>query len=131
MCRPRHDDKKLDPSEKEVSICAVGRAPEKFVGARVQLRGRYKTDNAHYEYLIDSKCGGTPLSISNIDLVPSETVKKFYEVSEKKCEEKRSKYLCILEAEMHATVKVVLLENGRPGIDLLNIDSFTFVQGAE
>ncbi|GGK03229.1 hypothetical protein [Luteimonas terricola] len=115
-----------EQSENLAVICAIASESENYVGKQVRVNGRYKTDSAHYEYLIDSECSGSPLSISNVDLVLSETVENFYAVGEEKCAEKNAKYLCTLEFDIDATVKVVRLKSGKPGIDLLDVHSFTF-----
>ncbi|MCA1714433.1 MAG: hypothetical protein LC715_04695 [Gammaproteobacteria bacterium] len=109
-----------------VSICSLSSAPEKFIGKAVRLKALYKTDNAHYEYLIEHGCAGKTLNIGNIDVDQSASVKGFYDSSNSVCAKRHEKYICVLEADLDVTAKVVMLQSGKPGVDLLEVHDFSF-----
>ena len=114
--QPPLTESNSERSDRTVSVCQVLAAPRDFIGEHVRLRTRYRTDNAHFEYLTDQGCGSV-LEIGNIDLVPSETVKQFYDASAKKCADKQARLVCNLEADVDVTVKVVTLQSGKAGVD--------------
>lgn len=112
--------------DSSVPLCALIAAPEKFVGKNLRMQASYKTDNAHYEYLIDAGCAAGVLNVGNSESNQTPSVKRFYESSTTTCAERREQYICVLEADMDVTVKVVKLQSGKFGVDLLEVHSFSF-----
>jgi len=113
-----------EPLVHRASICQILDSVPHYIGQIVHLKAHYETDNAHVEYLTEKGCAKI-LNISNIGLRPSGTVKGFYDATAKKCAMEHAIYLCNIEADMDVTVKIVRLPDGAPGVDLIDVHSFS------
>lgn len=106
----------------EDTICSVLINSKERSGDQVRLRSKYRTDNAHFEYLVDVDCG--VLNISNLGVQLSQSVKDFYSEVGEICKNQGALVICNIEADMDATIRIVELEDGRPGADLIEIHKY-------
>jgi len=110
--------------EKAASICELASSGKLVEGAVVRIVANYKTDKSHYEYLADAACGKNGIiKISNIGLVPSESVKKFYGAADQFCATMGTPYLCVLNVNLDADIKIVQGQDGKLAADLMKIYS--------
>lgn len=105
-----------------LSICELANSAKLVEGAVVHVAARYKTDKSHYEYLIDPACGKSGvINISNLGLVPNESVKKFYDSADRFCADQGAPYICVLDVTIEAELRIVRGQNGKLAVDILQV----------
>ena len=109
------------------SVCAINSDRAAHVGKVVTVAATYKTDSAHFEYLLDPSCGtGGILGIGLKDGSRARSVEDFYAASEELCKRRDAVFLCNIHGEIVAEGTIVPGDDGRLKFNLLSVSSYRF-----
>lgn len=116
-----------DVSSDAVSICVFA-ANGIVEGQTARVAASYKTDKSHYAYLVNEGCGKSGvLNVGDMEPILEETVRNFYDAGDQWCAKNGTQYLCVIEAEIDADIKIIRSQDGKLAAELLKVHAFSFI----
>lgn len=98
-------------------------------GLTARVEAIYKTDKSHYAYISSKGCGvDGVLDVADMEPISEETLRNFYDSGDRRCAQAGTPYICVMEVNIDADIRVVRGQAGKFAVEILKVHRFSFVE---